>query len=433
MKKTLSDILNESVMSNAGYALHRVVKKDFLLIRLMWLISLLLLSALCSFLIVKTVGNYLNYEVVTNIKIVNENPSPFPTISICNLKPFDGSYVEKFLMQIDSKLKKTDIEAEDFVLNYHSYAYRYLIMSNLFDLNKNDTERKLFGKHFKDFIYLCMYGLKYECNESDFEWFYDFYYGGCYRFNPKETIKSYKKGKVAGIHMEIDVLNNKNNISWLSEEGVQLFIHNKSQKISFNQGIYVPVEKSTNIVIKRIFSNKIEKPYSNCVENSDLYDSKYFRMLNKANLIYRQSDCFEMCFSDYALEKCECRDGSTIDFFSEPICKTALQIKCLIKMTKIFYESNYKDCDCPLECSSLSFEFATSLSEFPSYKYGALYTKKAYINQNKTMINHVIKNLLSLNIYYDELSYLVIKENKKTEFVDMLASIGGNSYLFILN
>jgi hypothetical protein len=304
-------------------------------------------------------------------------------------------------------------------------------MSNLFELTKNNTERKLFGKSLNKLVFVCMNDLGFNCSESDFEWFYDFYYGGCYRFNHKGTIKSYKKGKIAGIHMEIDVLNNYS-IPWLSEEGVQVFIHNDSEKISFNQGIYAPAGKSTNIAIKRVFSNKLEIPYSNCVENLAMYDSKYYLILKNANFTYKQSDCLQLCFSDYAFKQCGCRDGSTINFFSNPICKTVPQIKCMVDFTKIFYEQNHKDCNCPLECQSVSYKFATSLSEFPSYKYAAFYTKKAYFTHKDTMINRVRYSMLSLNIYYDDLSYTVIKEKKKIEWVDMLASIGGLVFIYFI-
>jgi hypothetical protein len=164
-----------------------------------------------------------------------------------------------------------------------------------------------------------------------------------------------------------------------------------------------------------------------------MYDSKYYLILQKANFTYKQSDCFELCFSDYAFKQCGCRDGSTINFFSEPICKTVLQIKCMVDFTKIFYEQNHKDCNCPLECHAVSYKFATSLSEFPSYKYAAFYTKKAYFTHKDTMINRVRYSMLSLNIYYDDLSYTVIKEKKKIEWVDMLASIGGLVFIYFIS
>jgi hypothetical protein len=423
MKKTLSDILNESVMSNAGYALHRVVKKDFLLIRLMWLISLLLLSALCSFLIVKTVGNYLNYEVVTKIKIVNENPSPFPTISICNLNPIDRENAQKYMLQILQKIPdKPSLELNLIAQRFHS-------ISNFYELIKNNSDPVHLQSPLGNMILACHYNFGVKCNESDFEWFYDFYYGGCYRFNPKETIKSYKKGKLAGIHMEIDVFYNYE-ASWITEVGIHIFIHNKSHKISLFEGIDAPVKKTTNIALSRVFNNKIEKPFSDCTEDLEASGSKYYKILTDANYTYKQSDCMDLCFSDYAFKRCQCREGFNIKLFQGPLCKSIEEIKCLFDSLKPFNDFESNNCNCSFECHSISYPYSTFLSEFPTEPYTRMYAE-AYENVDPDFIHYLSYSLLAINIYYDELQYTVIDEQRKYEWIDLLASIGGSLGLFL--
>jgi len=420
----LCDVLNESVMSNAGYALNRILKKNNFFIRFMWLLSLILFSCFCSYLIMKTITNYLEYEVVTKIKIINENPSPFPAISICNLTPFDRYDSGKYIDNIAENLK------DRFTLESNPNAYRYYYMSNVFDMVQNDSERKLLGRSLKRFFRICMYDFGFACNESDFEWYYDFYYGNCFKFNPNETIKSYKTGKISGIHMEIDV-GADYPLPWLSESGVHVFIHNKSHRISMYQGIDAPAGKSTNIAIKREFSNKMEKPYSDCVKDLETYSSKYYQMLKNAKLAYLQSDCLELCFSEYVLKKCNCSEGSTLQFFPGPICKSTEQIDCLIKTMKVYYDLQFEKCDCPLECQSVSYTFAISLSEFPTYEYARFYAKKIFGNilyHEDELVGYVSKSLLSLNIYYDDLKYTVIDEKIKTELVDLVAAIGGKNF-----
>jgi len=74
------EILEKSVMSNAGYAVESFARKtNFMIVRLMWLLSLILTSSVCFYLIAKSATNYLNYEVVTKINVINEEPSIFPT------------------------------------------------------------------------------------------------------------------------------------------------------------------------------------------------------------------------------------------------------------------------------------------------------------------------------------------------------------------
>jgi len=83
----------------------------------------------------KTVTNYLEYEAVTKIKLINENPSPFPAISICNLAPFDRFYSGKYVEQIAKNLR------DNFTLKSNPNAYRYYYMSNLHEMIQNDLER----------------------------------------------------------------------------------------------------------------------------------------------------------------------------------------------------------------------------------------------------------------------------------------------------
>jgi hypothetical protein len=306
-------------------------------------------------------------------------------------------------------------------------------MSNLYEMVQNDSERKLLGRSLAEFVRVCMYDFGFLCNESDFEWYYDFYYGNCFKFNPNETIKSYRTGKISGIHMEIE-LGEEYPVHWLAETGVHLFIHNKSHRISMYQGIDASAGKNTNIAIKREFSNKLEKPYSNCIENLELYGSKYYAMLKSANFAYKQSDCLELCFSEYVLKVCNCSEGSTLKFFPGQICKTIEQIDCLINTTRIYYDLQFDKCDCPLECHSISYTFAISLSEFPSNEYSRYFVKQVFGDDSleENLIEYFSKKLLSLNIYYDDLRYTLIDEKIKTDWVDLVAAIGGNNSYFTL-
>jgi len=409
------DILDESVMSNAGYAFNRVLKPNSLVIRLIWLLSLLIFSALCSFLIAKTITNYLQYEVVTKINLVNENPSPFPTISICNLAPFDrfSSKSRKFLSKIVNNV------SYEYKFGANTNSYRYYYMSNVFDLVKNDTERQLLGFSKEKMFYLCIHSFAFKCNESDFEWFYDFFFGNCYRFNPQEKLKSYKIGKIFGLHIEIDVGDNQE-MPWISEKGIHLFIHNKSHRISMHEGIDAPVGKTTNIALSRVFTNKLEMPYSDCVEDLQSSDSRYYKMLTNSNFTYQQSDCLELCFSEYLFDECKCHEGSTIDFFNGKICKTMEEIKCMESFLSKFYSDYEHLCNCPLECHSVSYKLSTSFSSFPTSSYAELYS------YNYDMaINYVKEVTLSLNIFYEDFRYTVIDEKPKIDWTDLLSSIGG--------
>jgi hypothetical protein len=408
--KTFKDAFTESMMSNAGYALNRVIKSDILIARLMWLFGLILLSAFCSMSILKTVTNYLQNEVVTKIRFINEIHTPFPTITICNLSPFDQDNL--------NNLKLVNNLSESLPFKYHfgtnTNIYRYYYMSNFFDMF-NESERMRFSFEKTAMIYLCTYNLISRCDETDFEWYYDFYYGNCMRLNSRETLRTYKAGKIYGIHMEINI-GYIYKVPWLNEKGLHIFIHNKSERISMDQGISVSLFMTSNIALSRVFNNKIEKPFSDCTEDLEASGSKYYKILTDANYTYKQSDCMDLCFSDNLFVECNCYEGTTVGFFKGKICQTVEEIKCFEQFFKKFYLFN--KCDCPLECHSVRYKISTSYSQFGYESHANVHGITTDENYND--------ELLCLNIYYDDMMSTVIDEQKKYEWVDLFSSVGSS-------
>ena len=91
---------------------------------------------------------------------------------------------------------------------------------------------------------------------------------------------------------------------------------------------------------------------------------------------------------------------------------------------------------CPLECYSISYELTSSFSSYPTRNYA----KKSLLNntiitskfQNETLTYDLLKeSVLSLNIYYDKLTYTGIKKDTKTELIDLISNIGGLLGLFL--
>jgi len=415
--KHFYDALNESVMSNAGYAINRICKTKIIAIKLMWILSLLIFSSIASYLCVSSIISYYDREIVSKITVYHETPMELPTITFCNLSPFQTNYSLEMLTQM---ITNTTIYlgSPHAPFGRNSVANKYYFMSNLYDLVKNDSDKMNLGDPLASIIKMCSYDLSNLCTLQDFEWYYDFYYGNCYRFNSKGDKKLYKKGKLAGFHIEL-YSGYLYSIPWQSEAGMHIFVHNKSHKISMYQGIDAPIGKMTNIAINRIYSNKLEMPYSECVEDLEKEGSKYYEILTNHNFTYQRSDCIELCFSDYAFQKIGCREGLTSIFYDETVCKTLEQIVLLANILSEFYNTKtFEQCNCPLECHSISYSLSTSFSSF----FNAVNAK----NQSSTDEN---PNTLALNIYFEELKYTIIDEKIKTNWVDLISSIGGVPFL----
>jgi hypothetical protein len=97
-------------------------------------------------------------------------------------------------------------------------------------------------------------------------------------------------------------------------------------------------------------------------------------------------------------------------------------------------ENDSCELKCPLVCNLIEYKTTSS-----SYRLkGDLYTD--FINENEIFsqdsnetinANNAANSIVSINIYYDSLSYIQTTESPKMNLVSLLASIGGNLSLLL--
>ncbi len=80
IKINLSEILAEST----AYGLPRIFKSKRNFLKLFWLVFFLLGSIVSVYFTVKAINNYLEYEVIPKIEIINLYQIQFPTITFCS-------------------------------------------------------------------------------------------------------------------------------------------------------------------------------------------------------------------------------------------------------------------------------------------------------------------------------------------------------------
>jgi hypothetical protein len=131
------------------------------------------------------------------------------------------------------------------------------------------------------------------CNENDFEWYFDIFYGNCYRFNNivgnNKTIKKLKKsGIINGLTLEIFLGLTKKSLSFYYSQGVRLFIDNNSFISSSILGFDVSPGFETSIDVSRVFSSKIPTPKYYCLQTNESYNSDLYKATVRENRIYRK-------------------------------------------------------------------------------------------------------------------------------------------------
>jgi hypothetical protein len=76
----------DTLLSSTSHGLPNVLRTPRKSIKCMWLLLFLIFSSIGSYMVYKTISNYLEYEIVTKIEYIRENPIEFPAVTIKNQK-----------------------------------------------------------------------------------------------------------------------------------------------------------------------------------------------------------------------------------------------------------------------------------------------------------------------------------------------------------
>lgn len=126
------------------------------------------------------IRNYLKHEVVTKVREINEFPSYFPAITICNLIYFQTEYSKEFMIGIadfyglPNIFNSSEYNASDFATLLQKYDQ--LGSAVVVEQNLNKTEIQKFGYSIDEMLISCQFN-QFTCNSSEFAWFFHPEYG----------------------------------------------------------------------------------------------------------------------------------------------------------------------------------------------------------------------------------------------------------------
>ena len=281
-----------------------LVNVKHLVVKLIWIISILVLLGLSVFFIYEQFLVFQFKYEVTNSIIVSEETSQFPTVSICI--PFETKLSSD---QISFKNKINECSFESTSCNW---------------------------THF-------------EIDESDKS-------NVCYRFN---------SGKDAN-NRSIEIRNISSDDLYMGFN-LTLNLSNFWKSVDYNSKFYIYIDNSTSIFIpfgklsvgerikipsgenliriKRTFTSEL-----NCLGTTALFSnfkSKYIDYFKKNNKSYLKTDCLDLCYIEHL---CDCEINN--DFVD---CVKDKNNDCL--RTRL-NKSSIKTCDtnCPSKCESISYD-----------------------------------------------------------------------------
>lgn len=229
-------ILRESAMDSTSHGIPHIFKRQNISLKIFWFICFNVSALICFFMISKTIVDYLQYETVSRTETIYEIPSEFPTVSICNLNPFQTNNSIEFVNDI---LVRNNLDnMSSLFLGPLSYStikkFRYFTISNAANPNITDATRKALGMQLEDMLLSCTFNLE-PCNSSEFQWYYDGIFGSCYIFNSGKNSNGYivknkfsqNAGPLNGLVLELFVGDPGSLTDFSVSTGAHVMINNK--------------------------------------------------------------------------------------------------------------------------------------------------------------------------------------------------------------
>lgn len=153
------------------------------LARLVWAAIFLIFSVLTVWLVTKCILDYLEYDIVTKTKNLNDRPTLFPAVTICNSNSF-SSLADQDNFNNNNESNLTWSELSEKLLNTIEVLKMRAANPSFGDLNR----RNILGFPLRSILscrfngYPCDYD-NIEKIFTDFNWYYSFDYGNCWQFN----------------------------------------------------------------------------------------------------------------------------------------------------------------------------------------------------------------------------------------------------------
>ena len=106
-------LLVELASSSTIHGVANIVKTKHLLIKLIWLFSIIVSFGICCFYTTQSINEYLEYNTMTDTKTFYQNPTEFPAVTFCNLQGLIKNYTleETLLLCVYNKGKKKSLKS----------------------------------------------------------------------------------------------------------------------------------------------------------------------------------------------------------------------------------------------------------------------------------------------------------------------------------
>lgn len=227
-----------------------------------------------------------------------------------------------------------------------------------------------------------------------------------------------------------------------TDRGYFILINNRTSVPYTDQGgFHVSPGFKTNLAITRVYYNSISTNSKPC--RSDLTvlpsDSVYFKYTSMLTS-YSHGTCHDVYVQmEIIIKNCDCLDAELIPsydmvkIFNKNICITEDQQKCIRHILPAILNVEVSYADCPIECSTESFDVNMDITSYPTESYLRLLETDRFETKFGTAdVDKIKDSLLSVSIYYENPWYTVIDTSLVMTSDTYIALIGSFFFQYII-
>lgn len=464
----------------SGHGPPRILASKQLVRKIFWTLLFLAALGVSSWQIATLFETYKSRPLSTHVAIQHETSLDFPAITVCNFNAVKLSAIDFFPEEL-----RNDIEAEipkngsktsrkrravndQGSLNFDQYEEEEEGIEDPDSLDedfRNNEEMIMimaeaepeelmpYGHQFEDFVLSCTYRGVSCGNFSSVYWtsFWHYAYGNCYVFNSGQdkigkkapVLKSNKPGPSHGLNLELNIEQDEYIGAFSEEAGVRIDISNQGE-MAFprEKGLSAAPGFATSIGMRKVVLNR-KDPFNNkrCSNSSTLDDANLYRQAFQAN--YSSTACKESCLAFNQRKECKCMEYRfPIPSNNTPVCNIfdKTTVDCLSRVQRDF-KKNALNCtvSCPPPCRESVFKLTSSFAAWPSTGYEPFYVERLeakekyldFVDSNNSSSSKIRSNVLKLNIFFEELNFESITEERSYELANFVSDLGGSLGLWI--
>ncbi|XP_072049117.1 acid-sensing ion channel 1B-like [Amphiura filiformis] len=427
------DLEREFAENTSLHGIARIFQSAGVILKLIWSVIFLTAFGLFIWQFSERITAYLKFDYNTLVEVEHRSKLTFPAVTICNFNRFYSSRIaEEYQTQLDKVFGFAD------TLNYY-YAYSSYSENqpeSWEDFN-SDFDFELFGEQsgfrLNDSLLRCDWkGKKDSCSADNFTAIFIPDYGVCYQFNTDDKdenrLRQTLPGAGNGLSILLDIKQEDYTETFKQghhEAGLKFVVHDwHDLALVATLGLAIPPGFHTYAAVRKKKYEELPKPWGNCKSVKDGYNKKV---------------CLSDCRLDHIVRSCNCRPlgytGNT------KICTPDQQANCVAKALQEYRSSGISDeCDCPTPCTEIVFTSSLSMTSFPSDQLAEEYLKEYGTLQTVVEDNssfsfrddlNLRKNLVYLDVYFDELSETRFKQVEAMSWSALLSDLGGQMGLFL--